>query len=219
MQTETLMPDFPGARRAELLLGALGADAEFRDAIIGDLAEEFAIRVGWDGHSAARRWYYRECMRVAPYLLRDWWRTLGWSDGVRLASVVLWSSLSVAVFEGFLQRGVRSLVMLSEGRALESFPVTAGFAAFMLSWTLVDGTFAGYLSAGLGRRAPVPSALVVGLVTICVMMWSGRHVTPSWLLAANVTTMLAGAIVGAVLRTGALRRVPPASTGPTLQGS
>ena len=85
------------------MLEALGADLAFHEDIVGDLAEEYALRVEWDGRVAARRWYYRESVRVAPYLLRDWLRGLGWRDVASLITVILWSSLSVATLESLLQ--------------------------------------------------------------------------------------------------------------------
>ena len=40
-------------RVAEAVLESLGAQPEFRDDVLGDLAEELAIRAGWDGERAA----------------------------------------------------------------------------------------------------------------------------------------------------------------------
>ena len=42
-------------KTAEPLLEALGAEPEFRDALLGDLTEELAIRAAYDGERAARR--------------------------------------------------------------------------------------------------------------------------------------------------------------------
>lgn len=40
-------------RAVERLLEALGAEPEFRDALLGDLTEELAIRAAYDGERAA----------------------------------------------------------------------------------------------------------------------------------------------------------------------
>ncbi|HEX7242371.1 MAG TPA: permease prefix domain 2-containing transporter, partial [Longimicrobiaceae bacterium] len=56
-------------RTAERLLEALGAEPELRDALLGDLAEDFATRAADQGERAARRRYWREALRAAPYLL------------------------------------------------------------------------------------------------------------------------------------------------------
>jgi DNA-binding transcriptional LysR family regulator len=105
------MSDSSAPRRAELILEALGADTDFRDAVIGDLAEEFALRASWDGPLAARRWYYRESLRVAPYLLRDWWRGLKRKDVGHFAGVIVGSSLLVIALEALLQLAVRGLAL------------------------------------------------------------------------------------------------------------
>ncbi|MGH7500221.1 MAG: permease prefix domain 2-containing transporter [Longimicrobiales bacterium] len=193
------MNDSTAPRRAERLLEALGAETDFREHVIGDLAEEFGIRLQWDGPRAARSWYYRESLRVAPYLLRDWWRNLRWNHVAYFANVVLWSSLSMIVLEMLLQRTASSLGPLTTSMFPKAFSQSAGIAALMLSWTLVDGAFAGYVAARIGRRAPLPSALLVGITWMGVMVWSGWAGVPPWFLAANVTTMIAGTIAGGVL--------------------
>ncbi len=56
---------------SERLLIVLGADPEFVAAVLGDLAEEYAIRAGRDGRLVARLWYAREAMRSAPHVVRS----------------------------------------------------------------------------------------------------------------------------------------------------
>lgn len=194
------MSDSSAPHAAELILQALGAETDFRDAVIGDLAEEFALRVRFDGPVAARRWYYRESTRVAPYLLRDWCRNLRWSTVAYFANVVSWSLVSVVALELVLWRSVRGFVRFLQGAPLDAFPLSAGFTALMLSWTLVNGAFAGYVAARIGRRAPLPSALLLGVTLPGLMIWSGLHMVPSWFLTANVTAMIAGTIAGGVVR-------------------
>ncbi|MGH7552060.1 MAG: hypothetical protein ACREMQ_03430 [Longimicrobiales bacterium] len=194
------MSDSLAPRRAERLLQALGADTDFRDSVLGDLAEEFGIRLEFDGPKAARRWYYGECLRVAPYLLRDWCRNLRWKHVGYFANVVFCSSLCVMVLEWLLKRGVIGMLFI-QGNAMHGFPPSAGFAALMLLWTSIDGVFAGYVAARIGRRAPLQSALLVALTWIAVMIGSGWQSVPPWFLAANVTTMLAAATAGGALRT------------------
>lgn len=55
----------------ERVLVALGADAEFLSAVLGDMAEEFAARAERDGVGAARIWYGREALRSAPHVVRN----------------------------------------------------------------------------------------------------------------------------------------------------
>ena len=210
------MSDLPVPRRMERLLESFGADTEFRDAVIGDLAEEFAIRAREDGVHAARRWYYRESLRVAPYLVRDWWRGLRPRDvGYHLRTVGL-SAVALMVFErgmGFIAFALvpgmssmwASLLADREGRVF-IFPL------IMLLWTLIDGMFGGYVAARVGRRAPVTSALVLGLLTVAVMIidaWGSGIVVVFRVL--NATVFMTGIVAGGVLaatrgaRAGGLR--------------
>lgn len=190
------MSDSCAPRKAERLLEALGADTDFRDSVVGDLAEEFGIRLQSDGPGAARRWYYRESLRVAPYLLHDWCRHLRWSHLGYFANVVLWSSLAAIVLDLSVRLGVSTLLLLTGGVTLDELPHSVGFVALMLAWTLIDGAGAGYVAARIGRRAPLPSALLVALTWMGLMIRSGWHVVPSWFLAVNVIMMVSGVIAG-----------------------
>jgi len=49
---------------AERLLSATVADAEWRDSIVGDLREEFAVELARRGRPAARGWYWRQVMSI-----------------------------------------------------------------------------------------------------------------------------------------------------------
>src|SRR4051812_28744811 len=93
------MPAAP--RHVEALLQSLGADREFTDDVLGDLAEEFYVRCRWDGVTAARRWYYGQALRTAPHLLRDWGRRLQMRDTAPLAWGFLAGLVTKAVL-GFL---------------------------------------------------------------------------------------------------------------------
>lgn len=183
-------------RRAERLLETLGADTEFRDAVLGDLAEEYEIRVRWDGAKLAGRWYYAEAVRVVPFLLRDWLRNVRWKHVGHFAKAVLWASLVLSVVD-FPVRAVLSLLVphVMSG----TLPVFL-MAPLMLLWTLVDGGLAGYVAARVGRRAPVQSAMLVAVFWASLMIGSGWSSVPRWFLAANVTMMLAATVAGGVLR-------------------
>ena len=214
------MSDLPVPRRMERLLESFGADTEFRDAVIGDLAEEFAIRAKEDGARAARRWYRREALRVAPYLVRDWWRGLQGRDAWYFARTITLSSVLLYVFE----RATR-LVMYGIDPGLRSLWEAmselgdAGlilYAALMLVWTLADGVFGGYVAARLGRRAPLTSALALAAAWMAIMVGVATQSTGILLMfrILNTITIATGIILGGVL--GATRAaIPPtrASTG------
>jgi hypothetical protein len=53
------------------MLQALGVDAALAAVVLGDLAEEYALRVARDGVAAARWWYVSEALRSAPHLVKS----------------------------------------------------------------------------------------------------------------------------------------------------
>ena len=151
-------------RVLERALEALGAEREFCEGVVGDLAEEFAIRATCDGVAVARRWYFRESLRVAPHLLRNWWHNVRARDVVNLASVIAISSAAMMAFETVIVRIVAPAIGIPiEGRLIDVMPQTPvgafALSAMLVGWTLCDGAVAGYIAARVGRRAPSASAL------------------------------------------------------------
>ena len=205
---------------AERLLEALGADTEFREAVIGDLAEEFELRVGWDGARAARRWYYREGLRIAPYLVRDWWRRLRGRDVARLGGVFVVSSLAMLVLDKLLRLAVWSGVGMIAGRDAFSGLSDVGLfvlAGLMFLWTVVDGAAAGYIAARLGRRAPLPTVVVVaaGLGLLGVLLQSAA--VPGWFRALNTAMVVTGVLSGGIIRASITRNRPSESEDPAIR--
>jgi len=195
------MSNSTAPRQVERMLEGLGADTDFRQAVLGDLAEEFALRARLDGPAAARRWYYRESVRVAPYLLREWWRDLGWSDASYFARVVVLSSLVAIVLERVIQFSLYGLVT---GASLARFAANhfVPFFILTLSWSLLDGVVAGYLAARLGRRAPLASVVALAAVWIVVMtvLLSQGPAVAIWFRVANAVVGVAGMFAGGMLR-------------------
>jgi hypothetical protein len=181
----------------ERMLLALGADTEFRNDVLGDLTEEFELRASYD-ERAARRWYNREALRVAPYLLRNWWRMLGKRDVGYFAGVLARTALIMVVFQVAIR--VVYLVVF-----LVAAPQLTGGEAFLLPlllvtrllWTMIGGALAGYVATRLGRRAPLPSALLIGATWSAVILLRAPT-----LLIVNVFSVLlltAGVLTGAML--------------------
>ena len=182
---------------AETMLLALGADSEFRNDVLGDLAEEFELRASYD-EGAARRWYNHEALRVAPYLLRNWWRMLQKRDVGYFAGVLARTALIMIVFQVAIR--VVHLVLF-----LVAAPQLTGGEAFLLPlllmtrllWTMIGGALAGYLATQLGRRAPLPSALLIAATWSAVVLLRA----PTFLIVNVLTVILlnAGVLTGAML--------------------
>ncbi len=85
------------ASLAERLLQSLGAEHEFAESVLGDLAEEYVIRAARDGAAAARRWYVREAIRSAPHLIWNWFRHASRYDRARLTAILAGIALTLAL--------------------------------------------------------------------------------------------------------------------------
>jgi len=190
-------------RTAERILEALGANTDFREAVIGDLAEELELRASLDGEHAARRWYWRESLRVAPHLLRDWWRGLSRTDVWYFARAVVGTMAATVVFEFALKMGTLWLGLydgLFRRAASEGF---LPLAALMLVWTMLDGLFAGCVAARLGRRAPLATVLTVATAGALVMIpvLAQQPLIALLFRIVNLGTFAAGMLAGGVLAT------------------
>jgi hypothetical protein len=196
-------------RTAELLLGALGAQAQFRDAVLGDLAEEFALRAERDGIAAARRWYYRESIRAAPHLLRNWSRHLKARDFSHLAGVLLTSYVFVLMPAAVLAMMVRS-VMMALGVSSD-FQLTHLERPLLPAIGLMLGVLStmtgGYIAAWLHARAPLVGALALGVVWSCASLSLGAIVgsAPVWYQIGAPLVVVVGTPVGGMLRVSTSR--------------
>ena len=170
-------------RAAERLLVSAGANSEFTSLVMGDLAEEFEQRERWDGAASARRWYYHECVRVAPYLLRDWWRERGLRDAPHIAKAVVSSSLAVYAVEKIVAH-VAEPAVIAWWRVVGQSPAYLGS---MLCWTMLDGLLLGYLVSRIGRRAPVMSTLAAAGCWLA--FWIGMNLMGGWTFVGSMGAM------------------------------
>ena len=202
-------------RTAERLLDALGATPAFRDALLGDLAEEHALRVAYDGERAAGRWYWREAFRVAPHLRRDWAHQLRARDVAQMGGAVGAGFIGV----GAVVMGTLAAVETAVERSLG--PVTfpwhdersgmPTFAAMLLLYVVL-GAVAGRVASRLEHRAPAVAALGVGIAWAAFALalpLPARSPLPAWYLLAQAVAVLGGTVLGGLHRI-ARRPCPPA---------
>lgn len=185
-------------RFTETVLMSLGASPEYRDAVLGDMAEELEWRAGYDGERVARRWYYREALRSIPHLLGNAVRETRWRGVARIANhvVTAWILSSILAM-------VVGLTTISATRLL--FPggprMTVAVAVLLTTATSVLG---GYIAAWLDRDTPLVSAAAFG-VTLGIAQISATLVMPPevgglWLLAVVPPLRVTFAIAGALLQ-------------------
>lgn len=196
-------------RSVTRLLDALGASAEFREPLLGDLAEEFAQCSEQRGFAAARRWYVRESLRAAPHLLHDWLRGLRNGRMLRQASllVVAYAVTSLLMLVPWvLAWGAAGMWGVSPRHSLEGGgnPVAL---TMLIAFGVCGSLTGGYVAARLDARAPLASALLMGtlwsfvnVTASMIVIASGHHAGPLWYRIAAPLILLTCTPAGAVVR-------------------
>jgi hypothetical protein len=140
------------SRLADWVLACVAAPAD-REAAVGDLTEEYAIRVRGSSPLRAAWWYWGQVVRSAPWLIWTTVRRGGW-----------FGTLCVALAACVCQAGVE----LSVRAAITHLPHTHGdfplaVAAIVLA-SLVIVSFAS------GRIRPGASSVFAGMALIAVAL-------------------------------------------------
>lgn len=201
-------------RWMQRLLGAIGADSEFRDDVLGDMADEFAIRAAYDGDREACTWYIREGLRTLPYLVRSWW-TCGSRAGFGyIASVVLQAYFAVGLAAGAVLALATAIVAATGAdRGSHELPTVGALVRLLgLPGVLVLATacalIGGYVAARIGRRAPFASSIGLGAFwcsIACVALAAMRfaqmpNTMPANWIVSEMFVVMAGTTLGGVWR-------------------
>lgn len=189
---------------AERLLEGLSPKSDFRDGILGDLAEEFAERAESEGAAAAKRWYYREAVGVAPHLLYALVRSLRFHDVRRLAKVFFGSYFLVMVLITVLHAMIRG-TLETLGIPVEFFARTprGNYAAGDLALVAPIAFLYGFFAASLDKKTPLASAILFGmfwasLSSVLALIFSTG--APMWYLIGGTSLTLAGTTVGGMIQ-------------------
>jgi hypothetical protein len=198
-------------RTVERLLAGLGAKPDFRNAVLGDLAEEFASRAETDGIESATRWYRREAIRAVPHLLRSWLRGARLGDVGHIAGVIATAYtgmfITFAMLGGAMIGVVRALGYQGQLMPPTSIVASSVFLGGMTVFSLCLGTLAGYLTAWLDSRAPLVTSATFGALILLVQFGAQRvfagpmlSLYPSWYLVVTPILGFVGTIVGGIAR-------------------
>ena len=183
---------------AELVLAELAGDRDTRDAVLGDMAEEHEARCVDVGSVAAARWYWRQTLAsVLP---------LG-AAALRRAQAGAWARVAVAVVAGY---AALILLMLLSDAGLARVMTWLG-AGSTAGWPLaaslgIGGICAvagGWITAAVGRRAPLASAAALGAAFVAVnliALFAGASRGPRWYWVAFGIVVLHGSVAGGLLR-------------------
>ena len=117
-----------------------------------------------EGKGAARRWYWQQCLRTMPHLLRLWWRGASWSAVLRTIGAVMITFVLVVVLIM-----ATHVVMFAVGYPFESGKPTWQTAASLVFSTPCEmlGEFG---LASLIRKAPMMSVTLLGAAWIPVAL-------------------------------------------------
>jgi hypothetical protein len=191
------------SRTIESILLALGASAEYRDDLLGDLAEELDLRARRQGEASARRWYYRESMRAVPHLLHNWWKSLRTKDVVELAGVVVTAYVMLLMVAMFVAAMIRAIltaygVVIAPPESLFEHPL---FFALAAGFGAASSVFGGFVAASLHPRAPLIGALALGvawsMVGVVALVVTGSG--PLWYRIMAPVIVMVGTTAGGVL--------------------
>jgi len=145
---------------ASQILAGLVAEAGYRDAILGDLEEEFAKLVSRSGVSFARRWYWSQTLRAIGPL--TWSQSHDFGVSIRIAAT------AVATYLMSLE-GIRAESALV--RMVIPFGTTTLNRIVMLACVALAGLLAGWTIVKALPQRPVIGA--IGILSLVLAV--GTH--------------------------------------------
>jgi hypothetical protein len=155
---------------------------DIRDALIGDLMEEYARRASPTSSSAALQWYLRQiCTSILPML------------GTRLRRATWLATLGVGLISYFAVAALQPFVR----RAISSSFANGYFAADLIAiFTTI--VIIGFLAERLRRRASIVLGLML-LLTLILMTVSSTSDVSVWYRIAYFVAVPAAALLGSIL--------------------
>jgi hypothetical protein len=157
-----------------------------RAQLLGDLAEEFALRAGTASSAAACRWYLRQmCASAAPLL----WSRFTRSAWIATAGTALLGYIAVAIVE----LAVHWVLAGSFTNAKNAYDPMGMIIAFPLVVLI------GYFAAQLRRAAPLVLGAIMLLNVTAMTLWA-TETAPAWYTIAYFIVGPAAVIIGAAMR-------------------
>ncbi len=154
-----------------------------REPLMGDLAEEYALRANTASVSAALKWYMRQICASAPTLLF-----------VSLMQAAWIATLGVAL----LAYIVAGLVELIVNRAISSSSAVS-YSPLGLVITFPMVVLIGYFAARFRRRAAIVLAAMMLVAVTLMTVWTTEN-TPPWYRIAYFFVGPVAAFIGSALR-------------------
>jgi hypothetical protein len=186
------MSDHSPPRLAGRLLGCVVAERD-RAAIMGDLAEEYAIHLRLTSRASARQWYWRQVYRSMPPVLWSsarhgrWLSTFGIALGIYLVAGVI----------EFLADAALSWLIVPDARIDNVLSMIVGFLTLVLG-----GYLANWIRCG---AANVLAAIVI--VAVALLMVVMPDSVPLWYQLAFLILGPAASSAGGALFRSAQRTI------------
>ena len=130
--------------------------ARFREAALGDLVEEYAVRIETSPRASAARWFWSQAFRSIPTALSSSLRNLGWLRSVGVALAVYAVLGTVEFVADF---AITRVIVASQSAAIALAPVVF----------LMASSIAGCVAARIRRGAVVFVALFV-VITVSALI-------------------------------------------------
>ncbi|HET7613452.1 MAG TPA: hypothetical protein VFK26_05965 [Gemmatimonadaceae bacterium] len=194
------------------IISAIAASPEIREAMLGDLDEEYQVRAERDGIGAANRWCWREAVRSLFGALRH--------------SVPNMSATLTSVLPAMLWGSVIAC-LASVAVAAVTYPVTlyapfdkaVVFTGLSIVARFVTSIMGGYEAARVGTKAPLWSAVAAGLLPTTVLFSiAALTIIPSQVGAMVLVSAVAnillvpGSLAGGILQQAQQRTNDPLSS-------
>jgi hypothetical protein len=171
-------------RAAHLVLWAFSrlAPHSQREALLGDLAEEHALRAKAASPSAAARWYLRQIYAsIAPLL----WARLTQSGWLATAGVALLAYIAIGLVELLVNAAIAGVSATSPGD-YNPLGMLITFPAVVLI---------GYFAAGFRRRAAIALLAMMLLSVTAMTLWADEKL-PIWYRIAYFLVGPAATLIG-----------------------
>jgi hypothetical protein len=147
------------------LRAVLAENAALREAILGDMAEEWSMQASSLSAPAADRWYWEQTLRSLPSLMVLWAETVGAFRLIAIAVIAVVARLFLLVLQ-YTALTVGAVTM--PGRS------SVATALAIIPWCLGVAMLTGYVVRRLGAR---DAAVRVGV--LCIAALALHVVSPS----------------------------------------
>ena len=156
-----------------------------REALMGDLAEEYALRAGAASSAAAFRWCLRQVCRSAVPLL-----------GISLARAAWLSTVGVALLAYIAVGVVEAMVNWAIASSAASPPLAYNPLSMLITFPMV--VIIGYFAAGWRHRAVFVLAAMMLLSVTAMTLWASESM-PTWYRIAYFLVGPAAVFIGSAL--------------------